>query len=58
MSRALQLGGACTGRLGIGLHTMDFPRAEPGEGAIGMMRAIKHALDPDNLLNPGKIFTW
>ena len=58
MSRALQLGGTCTGEHGIGLHKMDFLRAEAGEGAIGMMRAIKHALDPDNLLNPGKIFTW
>ncbi len=58
VSRALQLGGTCTGEHGIGLHKMDFLRAEAGEGAIGMMRAIKHALDPDNLLNPGKIFTW
>ena len=42
---------------GIGLHKMDFLVAETGPGAIAMMRAIKNALDPKNILNPGKIFT-
>ncbi len=57
VSRALRLGGTCTGEHGVGLHKMDFLRDEAGDGAIAMMRAIKQALDPDNILNPGKIFT-
>ena len=58
VQRALRLGGTCTGEHGIGLHKMDFLRSEAGVGAVDMMRSIKRALDPDNLLNPGKIFTW
>ncbi|WP_374639277.1 FAD-binding oxidoreductase [Hydrogenophaga sp.] len=55
--RALQLEGTCTGEHGVGLHKMDFLRREAGDGAIDMMRTIKQALDPDNILNPGKIFS-
>jgi D-lactate dehydrogenase (cytochrome) len=54
--RALQLGGTCTGEHGVGLHKMDFLVTEAGAGAIDMMRTIKRALDPKNILNPGKIF--
>ena len=57
VSRALSLGGTCTGEHGIGLHKMDFLRAETGEGAVDMMRTIKRALDPHNIMNPGKIFS-
>jgi D-lactate dehydrogenase (cytochrome) len=56
--RTLKLGGTCSGEHGIGLHKQDFLRAESGEGAISFMRTIKHALDPHNIMNPGKIFTW
>ena len=56
VNRALQLGGTCTGEHGVGLHKMDFLVSEAGSGAIAMMRAIKQALDPDNIMNPGKIF--
>jgi D-lactate dehydrogenase (cytochrome) len=56
--RALRMGGTCTGEHGVGLHKMGFLRSEAGEGAVEMMRAIKHALDPDNIMNPGKIFDW
>jgi len=56
VQRALKLGGTCTGEHGVGLHKMDFLVQEAGDGAIAMMRAIKQAFDPDNLMNPGKIF--
>jgi D-lactate dehydrogenase (cytochrome) len=57
VSRALALEGTCTGEHGVGLHKMDFLLTEAGTGAVDMMRTIKRALDPDNILNPGKIFT-
>ncbi len=57
VQRALRLGGTCTGEHGIGLHKMDFLVDEAGEGAVQMMRTLKKALDPKNILNPGKIFS-
>ena len=57
VSRALSLGGTCTGEHGIGLHKMDFLVTEAGEGAVNMMRTLKQALDPHNIMNPGKIFS-
>jgi D-lactate dehydrogenase (cytochrome) len=57
VERALKLGGTCTGEHGVGLHKMEFLRSEAGDGAVEMMRTIKRALDPDNILNPGKIFS-
>lgn len=56
VSRALALEGTCTGEHGVGLHKMDFLVTEAGVGAIDMMRTIKRALDPKNIMNPGKIF--
>ena len=55
--RALKLGGTCTGEHGVGLHKMGFLVEETGTGAVAMMRTIKQALDPDHIMNPGKIFT-
>ncbi len=57
VARALALGGTCTGEHGVGLHKIDFLVTETGSGAVDMMRTIKRALDPKNIMNPGKIFT-
>jgi D-lactate dehydrogenase (cytochrome) len=56
--RALALGGTCSGEHGVGLHKIGFMREEHGDDALDVMRAIKHALDPANLLNPGKMFSF
>ena len=58
VQRAIAAQGTCTGEHGIGLHKQDFLVDETGAGAVALMRAVKHALDPDNILNPGKIFPW
>ncbi len=57
VERALKMGGTCSGEHGIGLHKMGFLVTEAGEGAVAMMRSVKQALDPKNIMNPGKIFT-
>ena len=57
VARALALEGTCTGEHGVGLHKMDFLVTEAGVGAVDMMRTIKRALDPKNIMNPGKIFS-
>jgi D-lactate dehydrogenase (cytochrome) len=54
VARALSMDGTCTGEHGVGYGKMDFLFAEHGE-AIEVMRTIKRAIDPDNLMNPGKI---
>jgi D-lactate dehydrogenase (cytochrome) len=55
VQRALASGGTCTGEHGVGLHKMAFLHAEAGDGALAVMRAIKAALDPHDILNPGKV---
>ena len=55
VERALAVGGTCTGEHGVGLGKQAFLAVEHGEAAVDAMRLIKHALDPHNLLNPGKI---
>ena len=56
VQRAIAAGGTCTGEHGIGLHKQGFLVDEAGAGAVAMMRQIKQALDPHNIMNPGKIF--
>jgi D-lactate dehydrogenase (cytochrome) len=53
--RALSLEGTCTGEHGIGTGKVAFLQAELGD-AVAVMRQIKRALDPNDIMNPGKIF--
>ena len=57
VQRAIEAEGTCSGEHGIGLHKMGFLVTEAGAGAVDMMRTLKRALDPKNIMNPGKIFT-
>ncbi len=54
IERALRLGGTCTGEHGIGYGKIKYMLREHGE-SIELMRQIKQAMDPENLMNPGKM---
>ncbi|KAJ3795881.1 D-lactate dehydrogenase cytochrome oxidoreductase [Lentinula aff. detonsa] len=54
--RALDLDGTCTGEHGVGIGKKQYLSEELGEGTVELMRSIKKAVDPMNLLNPGKLY--
>ena len=55
VQRALAMGGTCTGEHGIGMGKLKHMRHEHGDAAVDLMRTIKQALDPHNIMNPGKV---
>jgi glycolate oxidase len=53
---AVELGGTLSGEHGIGVLKKQFMELDLGTEAVGVMRRIKHALDPEGIMNPGKVF--
>ena len=53
---AVKLGGTITGEHGVGLAKKAFLPKAIGDASLGLLRQLKRTLDPDNILNPGKIF--
>jgi glycolate oxidase len=56
IDRTLEVGGTVTGEHGVGLAKKPFLRQQLGDNSYELLRTVKRALDPDGLLNPGKIF--
>jgi D-lactate dehydrogenase (cytochrome) len=55
VKRALAMEGTCTGEHGVGQKKMKYLEMEHGRAALDLMRALKRAIDPHNIMNPGKI---
>jgi len=55
VQRAIRHGGTSTGEHGVGLHKMKYLAEEHGEHTVALMRAVKQALDPHDIFNPGKV---
>jgi D-lactate dehydrogenase (cytochrome) len=55
VERALSFGGTCSGEHGVGMGKLKYLAREHGEDALELMRTIKRAVDPGNLMNPGKL---
>ena len=56
--RAIALEGTCSGEHGVGIHKMEFLKSEHGQAGLDLMRVLKHACDPHNIFNPGKVVAW
>jgi D-lactate dehydrogenase (cytochrome) len=57
VERAIAMEGTCTGEHGVGQGKMKYLDAEHGRPALDFMRLLKRSIDPDNIMNPGKIVT-
>ena len=55
VERAMAMEGTCTGEHGVGQGKMKYLKVEHGEAALDLMRLLKRSIDPDNIMNPGKI---
>jgi len=53
--RAIRMGGTCSGEHGVGYGKLKYLQMEHGEAALRVMHSIKQALDPLNIMNPGKM---
>jgi D-lactate dehydrogenase (cytochrome) len=53
--RAIAMGGTCTGEHGVGTGKIELLKEEMGPGSISLMETIKTAIDPENIMNPGKM---
>jgi len=56
VEKALELGGTITGEHGVGLAKKPWLKKQVGDSSYALMKLVKSALDPQRLLNPGKIF--
>jgi D-lactate dehydrogenase (cytochrome) len=55
VERALAMEGTCTGEHGVGQGKMKYLAAEHGDAALALMVSLKRAVDPQNIMNPGKM---
>ena len=55
IARAMSVGGTCTGEHGVGYGKKKYLEIMYGPGGVALMKAVKKAIDPWNIMNPGKI---
>ena len=55
IQRTIQVGGTCTGEHGVGYGKIKYLTQQYGKGGVKMMKQIKQGLDPNNIMNPGKV---
>ena len=57
IERAIEMGGTCAGEHGVGHGKIKYLEREHGAPSLAVMASIKRALDPENIMNPGKILS-